>query len=117
MKDMFLYCIDLDLHSPMSLLFYQILRWYISVMGVMKMGNIVPKAGIEPITLVLQPSVLPLHHVGSLMSPLYPHPPVYVAACLRGQCRVLHSSPWNCKSCNAYNYIHIGNGFTYTYTG
>ena len=39
------------------------------VMGVMKMGNTVPRAGLEP-------SVLPLHHVGSLISP---RPPGYVA--------------------------------------
>ena len=58
-----------------------------------------------------------LHQLGSLMSPLYPCLPVYVAPCLRGQCKLLHSSPWNCKSFHAYNYIHISNGLTYTYTG
>ena len=41
----------------------------------------------------------------------------YAAPCLRGQCKLLHSSPWNCKSCNAYNQIHTGNYLTYTYTG
>ena len=45
----------------------------------MAMGNIVPRAGIEPTYLVFQASVLPLHHVGSLMSPLYPRAPVYAA--------------------------------------
>ena len=35
----------------------------------------------------------PLHYVGSPMSPLYPRPPVCMALCLRGQCRLLHSSP------------------------
>ena len=59
------------------------------VMGVMKMGNIVPRAGLEPTSLAFQASVLPLHHVGSLMSPLYPCPLVYVALCLRGQRRLL----------------------------
>ena len=47
-----------------------------AAVGVMKMGNIVPRAGLEPTSLVFQASVPPLHHVGSLMSPLYPHPPV-----------------------------------------
>ena len=34
-----------------------------SVVGVMKMGNIVPRLGFEPTSLALQASVLPLHHV------------------------------------------------------
>ena len=72
----------------------------------MKLGNIEPRAGIEPTSLALQASVLPLHQVGSLMSALYPCPPVYVAVCIRGQGRLLHSSLWNCKSSNAYNYIY-----------
>ena len=37
----------------------------------------------------------------SLMSPLYPHPPDYVALCHRGQCRLLQTYPWNCKSFSA----------------
>ena len=48
------------------------------VVGVMKMGNIVPGVGIEPIFLAFRASVLTLHHI-SLMSPLYPRPPVYAA--------------------------------------
>ena len=83
-------------------------------MGVMKMGNIVPRVELEHTSLTFWTSVLPLHHIGSLTSPLYPHPPIYAAACLRGQGRPLHSSPWTCKSFNAYNYIHIGNALTYT---
>ena len=75
-------------------------------MGVMEMGNVVPRAGKEPTS----------WPVGSLMSPLYPYPPVDAAPYLRGQNRLLHSSPWNCKPFNAYNYIHIGNGFIFTYT-
>ena len=35
-----------------------------SVMVVMKMGNIVPRAGLEPTSLAFQANVLPLHHVG-----------------------------------------------------
>ena len=55
------------------------------------MGNIVPRAGIDPVSLEYQASVLTLYHIGSLLSPLYPRPPVYAADCLRGQCRLLHS--------------------------
>ena len=81
-------------------------------MGVTKMENTVPRAGLKPRSLAFWASVLPSHHVGSLMSPLYPRPHVYVALCLRGQCRPLLSSPWNCKSFNAYKYIHAGNYLT-----
>ena len=56
-----------------------------SVVGVMKMKNIVPRAT----SLAFWARVLSLHHVGSLMSPLHPHPPVYVAPYLRGQCKLL----------------------------
>ena len=48
---------------------------YIYVMGVMKMGNTMPGAGLEPTSLAFWASVLPLHHIGSQMSPLYPCPP------------------------------------------
>ena len=68
---------------------HSILVMATSVMGMMKMGNTVPRVGLEPTTLTSHTSVIPLHHIGSLMSPLYPHPPVSVALCLRGQCRVL----------------------------
>ena len=55
---------------------------YDYVMGVMKVGNIVPRVGIEPTSLAFWASVSPLHHTVSLMSPLYPCLPVYVAPCL-----------------------------------
>ena len=58
---------------------------YIYIMTVMKMGNIVPRAGIEPKSLAFWVSVLPLHHVGSLSLTLYPRSPVHAAPCLRGQ--------------------------------
>ena len=87
----------------------------------MKMGNIVPSAEIKPTSLAFQASVLPVQHVGppdvTHHSPLYPRLSVYVAPCLRGQCKLLHLLLWNCKSVNAYNYIHTGNGLTYTHTG
>ena len=90
---------------------------YTYVVGVTKIESIVPSAGVDPTSLAFRASVLPLNHVDSLMSPLSPYPPVYTAPCLRGQSRLLHSSPWNCKSFNAYNCIHTDNGLTYTYTG
>ena len=63
------------------------------VIGVIKMGNIVPRAGIEPTSLAYKASVLPFQQVGSLMSPIYPHLPVYAAPYLRGRCSLLLSSP------------------------
>ena len=62
----------------------------------MKIGNIVPRTGIEPISLVFQASVLPLHHVGALMSPLYPCLSVYAAPCLRDQYRLLQMYTFGC---------------------
>ena len=53
-----------------------------SIVGVMKMGNNVPRADIESTSLAFRTSVLPLHHIGSLMSPLYPRSPVDAAPCL-----------------------------------
>ena len=49
---------------------YKSICVYYVCCGVMKMGNIVPRVGIEPKSLVFQAGVLPLHHIGSLMSPL-----------------------------------------------
>ena len=74
---------------------------YIYVMGVMKMGNIVPRAGVEPTSLAFRTNVPPLHHVGSLTSLEYPCAPVYTAPALRGQYRLLH------KHIYTYIYIHI----------
>ena len=61
------------------------------VVGAMKMGNIVPRVGSKPTSLAFRASVLSIHHIGSLMSPIFPHLPVYVGPCRRGQCRILHS--------------------------
>ena len=60
------------------------------------MKNTVPRAGIEPASLTFQASVLPLHNVGSLMSPQYSHLPVYAVPFLRGQRGLLqyYSSTW-----------------------
>ena len=38
----------------------------------MKVGNIMPRAGLETTSLAIRASVLPLHHIGSLMSSLCP---------------------------------------------
>ena len=40
-------------------------------MGVMKVENIVPRVGIKRAFLAFWASVVPLHHIGSLISPLY----------------------------------------------
>ena len=85
------------------------------VVGVTKRENIVPRVGLEPTSLAFQASVLPIHHVGFLMSSLYQRRPVCEAPCLRGQFRLLQSSSWNCKSFNAYNSIHTYIHWSYTY--
>ena len=43
------------------------------------MRNIVSRIRIKPMSLVFRAGVLSLHHIGSLISPLYPRLPVYVA--------------------------------------
>ena len=78
------------LHHQIDYTILILLNEVISVVGVMKMGNIVPRAGFEPTSLAFQASVLPLHDVGFQISPLYPLPPVYAAPCLRDQRRLLH---------------------------
>ena len=62
-----------------------------NVMGVMKMGNIVPRSGIRLTSLAFQASVL------TITPPRLPDVPTmltttYVAPCLRGQCTLL--LPW-----------------------
>ena len=89
----------------LTCLFYNVGCKQHNVVGVTKMGNIVSRAGIEITPLHVGPWYEQLHHLGSLMSPCYPCIPVYAAPCFRGQYRLLQSSPWNCKSLNAQNYI------------
>ena len=55
----------------------------------MKMADSVPRAGIKPTSLTFQASVLPLHNISSLTSPLCSRLPIYAAPRLRGQCRLL----------------------------
>ena len=78
-----------------------------NVVDVTKMGKTVLRVGLKPRSLAFQARILSLHHKGCLLSLLYPHRPVYAAPCLRDRWRHLHSSPWNCKYCNAYNRIHV----------
>ena len=40
---------------------------YATVVGVTKMINTVPRAGVKPTSLVFRTSALPLHHIGSLI--------------------------------------------------
>ena len=54
---------------------------------VMKIGNIMPRAGIESTSLAILGQFA--NHIGSLMSPPNLYLPVYVALYLRGQCRLL----------------------------
>ena len=68
-----------------------------SVVGVMKMENIVPRAGTKPTSMIFWASVLPLHQLGF---PDYPH--TYLSLWLFAS---EISADWNCKSVNAYNYI------------
>ena len=51
-----------------------------TVVSVMKMGNILPRLGLEPTSLAFRASVLPLQHIGFLMTPLYLHLPVQLLA-------------------------------------
>ena len=76
-----------DNHTAHS--FHRILLMTTTVVDQVKMGNIVPRTGIEATSLAFRASVLPLHYIGSLISPLYPCLPVYAGPGLRGQCRLL----------------------------
>ena len=55
----------------------------------MEIRNIASRMGIEPTSVAFRVSVLPLHHLGSLLSRPYPCLPDYEAPGLRGQCRLL----------------------------
>ena len=67
-------------------------------MGVMKMGNILPRAELEPTSLAFWASVLlQCAYYSVLITPyklpdvttIYPRPSVYAAPCLSGQCRLV----------------------------
>ena len=76
-------------HTAYSL--YRIIVTATSVMDLMKMGNVVPRGGIEPTSLPFRASVLTITPCRfPFMSPLCPCLPVYAAPCLRGQCSQLH---------------------------
>ena len=75
-------------HTAHSL--YRIMVTATSVMGMMKLGNIVPRGGIEPTYLSLWASVLTITPLGFLIPTSYPRLLVYAVLCLRGQYRLLH---------------------------
>ena len=88
----------------------------INVEGVMEMENIAPRAGSQFVSLAFRASVVT--NLVSLMSPHYLHLPVFVAPCLRGQCRLLQlpSPSWNCLKLYKYRqwphiYIYKHGGF------
>ena len=83
----------------------------------MKMGNIVPRAEIKPTSLSFWARVLTIapHRLLDVIMLHTPH--CLCDSCLRGQGKLLHLCPWNCKHFNVYNYIHTGKDLTYTYTG
>ena len=55
------------------------LHIYVIFKGVMELGNIAPRVGIEDTALAFLASDL-----SCLILPLYPHLPIYAALCLRG---------------------------------
>lgn len=61
----------------------------IKILGMTKVGKIVPRVGSEPTPLAFQVTVIPLHHICSLISQVYPRLPAYIAPWLRGVCRPL----------------------------
>ena len=63
---------------------------YVGVVAVKKMGNTVPRVGLEPTSLASGPVCYHYTMEASLMSPLSPCLPVYAAPYLRGQCRLPH---------------------------
>ena len=73
-------------HTACSL--YRIMVTATGGMGVTKMGNTVPKAGLKPTSLALLASVLSLLNIGFMMSPIYPSHVTFVLR-VRGQCRLL----------------------------
>ena len=80
-------------------------RTVVSVADVKKMWNIVPRVGIEPTCLAFRASLLPLHHIRSVVSPLSPRLPVYAAPCLRGQRRLLvvHYITWISRNMQVFS--------------
>ena len=91
---------------------YMAMSW-----GVMKVGNIVPRVGIEPTSLAFQANVLIItpHRLPDVIT--IPMPTCLCSSLPQRSVQTTTLVPWNCKPVNAYNYIHTGNGHTYTYTG
>ena len=53
---------------------------YIIVVGVMKTGNIVPTVEMQPTSLTFRASMLPLQHIGSMMSYTHAYLSVWLLA-------------------------------------
>ena len=58
----------------------------------MKVGNIAPRAGIEPTSFAYVATVLTITPPRIPDVIKFPYTPVYAAPCLGSQCRLLHSS-------------------------
>ena len=78
-------------------------------MGVLKVGNTVPRAEIEPTSLAFRVSVLPIHHIGYLMSSIRPH-----SSLPEKSVQTTTLTPCNCKPFNTYNYIQAVTSYTHT---
>ena len=66
--------------------------WQHQCHGVMNLRNIYPRAGFEPNPLVFWTGVLTItpQRLPDTIALPYSRPSVYLAACLRGQCRLLY---------------------------
>ena len=74
-----------------------------TVIGVMKMGLFAPALTIERMPLAFRGSVLTFTPPRFPGFTILPMPTCLCASLPERSGQTLHSSPWNCKSCNAYN--------------
>ena len=89
-----------------------------SVMGEMKMGNIVPIVGIEPSPLGFWASVLTITPTSIPCCHHYARAYQSMQLFASEICADYYTRPPEIVSLfNAYNYIHTGNGLTDTYMG
>ena len=83
-----------------------------TVVGVMKMGNIVPRVVIKTTSLAFGVSLLIITPPRLPDVTTIPMPTSLCSSFPRGQCRLLPSSSWNCEYFTFYNYIP----YIYIYT-
>ena len=69
-------CVNSFTYIILYVFFCLFVYFYSNFVGVMNMGNIVPRPGIEPTSFGFRASVLTIYHLGYLMSALYPCLPV-----------------------------------------